>query len=141
MLDVSTDYLLKDAVNENSNTEINTSEEVVPQIKSEATNHKDIVTTSNDTQGKRSGPSYTAIKVWTIIGMVLTPLSAGGLYRRITNGAPGSFYFFLLYLITIPIGCIALKKVKYAADRREYSWWAAATILFVSTIGGILMFC
>lgn len=77
-------------------------------------------------------------KIWLIIGAVLTPLFVGGAYTR-NAYKPESLYFLLLYLITIPLCCITISKLKKGKTRSEVKPWGIVSLFFVSLIGGILI--
>ena len=127
VFDVSTDYLLK------------------------GIEEKDITTIQNNERNdnlytKQESPSikhlekgrYKAIKVWMIIGCVLTPMFAGGSYLN-NQYKPEALLFLLLYLVTIPLCVLALNKCKKAQSQSELIAFGVVCALFVSFIGGILM--
>lgn len=135
--DISLDWLLKDA----NSPEENIQSEQEP-IKEASSKEEPLEIQTVSYQPQRSGgPSYKAIKVWTILGIILTPLSIGGTILYATNYSRASLFALLIYLITIPVGIWVLHRVKYAPSKDETTRAGVVSLLFVSIIGGILILC
>lgn len=79
-----------------------------------------------------------AIKVWIIIGMILTPAAIGGPIMRVIP-SPQNLVVLLLYAITVPLGIYTLKKLKKAKCRQDVIGVGILCIFLVSLIGGILI--
>ena len=129
--DVSLDWLLKD-VDYTSNCDVSggaDNKEVPEAIKTEKKN------------SEKKGISYGAIKGWMIVGIILSPLYIGGSILHATNYNQLSLLVLLLYLVTIPLGVFVLKKVKNAFDKSELIGVGVISIIFLSTIAGILILC
>lgn len=79
-----------------------------------------------------------AIKIWMIIGCVLTPMAAGGSYLN-NQYKPEALFFLLLYLVTIPLCVAAIKKCKKAESQSELVGLGVACLILVSLLGGVFM--
>lgn len=132
ILNVSLDYLLKNEItpeqsqtSEKSETEKNNFEN-----RSEPTN-----SVYDETYALKR---KKAIKVWMIIGIVLTPLATGGSF--LDNGRnPWAMWFLLLYLVTIPLGCLAIHSVYSSNCKSKTIKYGVLSLIFVSFIAGILI--
>ena len=84
---------------------------------------------------------YTTIKVWLIIGCILTPLVvAGSIIGSPDTMNPAVGYIALaLYALTIPLCIWALKRCRKATSRNDLITPGVVSLLFVSLIGGILL--
>lgn len=130
IFDVTADWLLKDGEIENS---INN--EIIEKAESSLNNNN----TQYHPGEKHLDPKrIKTIKIWMIIGCVLTPAIIGGSYIN-NQYKPEACLFLLLYLVTIPLCVFAIKKCKTAKDQNDLIKIGVACILFVSVIGGVLM--
>ena len=118
ILNVSLDYLLKDE-NLIDNDEIE---------------NDSFLTESN----KKIISSYKKIKIWSIIGTILTPLSLGGNYLNDSYNSD-AYWFFLIYIISIPVCIFGLKALREAKSKSDVTKWGIAFIFIVSIVGGIMM--
>lgn len=121
MLDVSLDYLLKD-IKEETKVENKNGEEVIIKEEKKRRLNKD---------------KFTSIKIWLIVGCVLSPLALGGSMLN-TLGA-FSYLALIWYALNIPLCVITIRKLKEARSRDDFSTLAVINLVFVSFIGGILM--
>ncbi len=81
---------------------------------------------------------FTQIKIWLIVGCVISPLLLAGL--NLGDGTNYSaYYFLLLYVITIPLCVVTILKTKRATSKEEITGYGIASLLFVSLLGGILI--
>ena len=131
MFDVSLDYLLKDL--EEVNKEI-----IKDDKKEENIGNVDNGQNLQITQEKtiRSG-KYTVIKVWMIIGCILSPMSVSGSFASALG--PYSLLFLVLYAITIPLCCTVLSIVKHSHEKSETVGAGVLSLLLISFIGGIII--
>ena len=128
ILDVSTDFLLKDVSQVETKADFKVTETRVsePEIAR--------VVYSKHLDPKR----LKTIKVWMIIGCVLTPMSAGGSYLN-NQYKPEALLFLLLYFVTIPLCIAAISRCKKAEKQSDLVSLGVVCALFVSFIGGIIM--
>lgn len=84
---------------------------------------------------------YTTIKVWLIIGCILTPLVvAGSIIGSPDTMNPTVGYIALaLYALTIPLCIWALRRCRKATDKNKLITPGVVCFIFVSFIGGIIM--
>ena len=121
ILDVSLDFLLKDANSGN--------EKVASTSKSE---HQVIHVTKKRLNRRR----YNKIKTWLIIGCIFTPLSFGA------SLTPVGIYALIalsLYAVTIPLCVGAARCCNRAQSRDDMIGWGVAAIIMLSVLGGVLM--
>lgn len=130
-LDVSLEWLTKD-VNENKQQSI---EEIETSNKEPDTN------IDEKEKPKEKGVSYAAIVGWTIVGIVLGPLSVGGSIWNATQDSLICLFALLMYGYTIPLGIVFLHKVKYAKQKSDTIAIGVLTIIFLNAIAGILILC
>ena len=130
---VTLDYLLKNNDVE-ENKEVKQETTVTPKTENVFEPVKTIIYEENGMEESR----ITACKVWLIIGAVLTPLSAGGSFLSSVQ-SPFALLFLLLYAVTIPLCCFAIKAIKTAKNKNDVIGWGVVSLVFVSLIGGILI--
>ena len=141
VLEISLDYLLKDNV-KTSKIENLTKENRVPEDKKEEkqinvsksvekVNHNSIVHEKRIKENK-----YNVIRIWMIIGTVLTPLVLGS---SMIGLGPYSVIWLAFYGITIPLCVYVLRILKSARSRNDLIEWGILSLFLISIVGGILI--
>ena len=128
MFDVSLDYLLKDI--EETDSILEKEEKIV--VEQTEPKIKKTIEKKRIRQGK-----YSSIKVWEIIGCILSPLFLGGSF--VAAYGAYSLLCLLYYAVTIPICCSSLSKIKKSKGKDQTISSGVLSLLFVSLIGGILI--
>lgn len=132
ILNVSLDYLLKD-------DDLTDYQHLNPNIPNNSEAESNLITeTSKPSKKTALQLSYKTIKIWMIIGTILTPLSLAGTYLNDTY-KPDAYLFFLIYIVTIPLCILGLKVIKYPKKKQELVGWGIVIMLAVSIIAGILI--
>ena len=127
VLDFSLDEALKNKTFEETN-KIETKEEAEPINN---VNEEDLYLRKSD---------YKVIKVFLIIGCILTPISEMASLLRITNYDNKSFLVLLSFLVTVPVTLFTLYKLKTSHCKKSLIFPGIISALFVSRIAGILIF-
>ena len=141
VLEISLDYLLKDNV-KTSKIENLTEENRVPEDKKEEkqinvpksvekVNHNSIIHEKRIKENK-----YNVIRIWMIIGTVLTPLVLGS---SMIGLGPYSVICLAFYGITIPLCVYVLRILKSARSRNDLIEWGILSLFLISIVGGILI--
>ena len=141
VLEISLDYLLKDNV-KTSKIENLTEENRAPEDKKEEkqinvpksvekVNHNSIVHEKRIKENK-----YNVIRIWMIIGTVLTPLVLGS---SMIGLGPYSVICLAFYGITIPLCIYVLRILKSARSRNDLIEWGILSLFLISIVGGILI--
>lgn len=128
LFEVSIDWLVKDAL----------------EIKNETIKEAEAEPNKEERAAARilDRGTYKVIKVWIIIGMILTPLMfTGQFFLNNPNPSPFAFLGLLEYAITIPLGIVTIRKLKTAGLKGPLIGWGIVTMLFVSFLGGLLILC
>ncbi|MGI6644177.1 MAG: hypothetical protein ACOX28_00190 [Bacilli bacterium] len=78
-----------------------------------------------------------SIKVWQIIGCILTPIIViGNLTSTLEYYA---FYFLFIYALTIPLTMLAIRASRKSEKPKDLILFGVLSLIFVSIIGGIIM--
>lgn len=135
ILDVSIDFLLKDDVKENKE------KEETPKVV-ETPTPKPVERTIYVQETPSIGVndhSYKVIRVWAIIGAILTPLYVSSSLIKPLAGTAFPLLGLTLFAITIPLLLISLHVLKNARSKGDVVFIGILDVLFLSLIAGILI--
>lgn len=89
---------------------------------------------------KRKGSPFTAIKVWLVVGTVLTCIIGGPFSILFAFGPVGITVGYILGIIASITTCVlAYHRIDTANSQKDIVPFAVCALLFCSLIGGILM--
>ena len=153
VLDFSLDYLLKDNFSNSSTKEKsnNQNKEEITNVEFISIDQNDIADTENKdilVENNKQNINdhsynkcikqnkYKLIKIWSIIGVVLSPLALTSSFVYL---GPCCYLCLLYYVVSIPLCIYILKLVKNSKNRDELIKWGIISLFFVSIISGILI--
>lgn len=91
-----------------------------------------------NTNTKKRENKFEVIKIFIILGTILTPVSIGVSMIKVT---PYFYIGLIYYLVTIPLGALTIKKLYAAKSKNDVIIYGILCMLFCSFIGGILILC
>ena len=105
-------------------------------VVSGTTSQKPVTTTTTTSTKRLTEERFKSIKVWLIIGAILSPLSFASSFSWL-----GIFClpFLVLYGLTIPLCVGAINCARNAKGKQDMVNWGVLSVIFLSLIGGIIM--
>lgn len=89
---------------------------------------------------KRKGRPFTAIKVWLVVGTVLTCIFGGPFSILFSFGSAGIAIGYILGIIVSVTTCVlTYHRINTANSQKDIVPFAVCALLFCSLIGGILL--